>query len=191
MQGKVQAFTTRELGTLNMNISKQDIIEVAQKENIEYTETARTVTFLSSDEDIETLAYFIFKDDLSEIITADLCDIELISLTIDDIEYNVDEIRTNDELKRSHKLWCDRKRTFIELDNSLQCSCSAGVSRENCLGAGEMYHYVYLTESIITYVEYNEYESDNKMFCIENFHGEHVDYKKIQDEDALNTGDEV
>lgn len=191
MQGKVQAFTTKELGTLSMNISKQEIIEVAQKENIEYTETARTVTLLSSDEDIETLAYFILSDDLSEVITADLCDLELTSITIDNLEYSIDEIRNNSEMKRSHKIWCDRKKAFIDLDNSLQCSCSAGVNRENCLGAGEMYHYIYLPESIITYIEYNGYESDNKMFCIENFHGKHVDYKKIQEEDALSNGDTV
>lgn len=178
MQGKVQAFITKELGVLDMNKSKHELIEIAESKNIKYRETARTITL--KNEDRSNMMYFIFSDSLSEIIMVDLCYTELEALIIDGEQYKAEYIKK--ELSWSHKIKCSYRNAWIQLNNKMDANCPTGIRCEVCSNAGSIKHEALIAESIITYVDFGN-DTDNKMFCIENFYGKHVNYRKIQTED--------
>lgn len=175
---KVEVFITEELGNISMNTSKHELIKIAKDKNINYNETPRTVTL--KNEDKSNMMYFIFSDSLTEIIAVDLCCTELEALIIDGEQHTADYLKK--ELKWTHKRKCYYKDDWVYLDNEMNANCSTGIQCTVCSDAGNIEHEASMQESIITYVDFGE-NTDNQMFCIENFHGKHVNYRKIQKED--------
>jgi hypothetical protein len=174
LQGRVQEFITEELGTINMNTTKHDIIELAESKGIGFRETNRTLTLIN--EDKSNMMYFVFSDSLDKIILVDLCYTELEAVTINDEQYTASFMKK--ELQWSHQMNCLYKNEWVILDSNMEASCSTGVQCSICTNAGCIRHEANIGESIITYVDFGE-DTDNQMFCIENFQGKHVNLKEI------------
>lgn len=194
MHGKPSRVFTKELGEIKFKISKDEVTDKLKSMNIKYDETPRTITAYASESEHETLAtkeaaetlvYIIFNDNLDEIALIDLCNTSLEKIELDGKIYSAEEIKDTKQFKTEAKVLCERSSNFVKLDKNLNCiGCNQGVARENCLGAGEVYHDIKLDESIITYIDYGDStDSENKMFCIENNHGDEVDFNKIQKEE--------
>lgn len=199
MHGKPSRVFTKELGEIKFKISKAEVTDILKSKNIKYDETPRTITAYAGKDEQETLAtkenpetettetlvYIIFNDNLDEIALIDLCNTSLEKIELDGKIYSAEEIKDTKQFKTEDKVLCERSGKFVRLDKNLNCiGCSQGVARENCLGAGEVYHDIKLDESIITYIDYGDStDSENKMFCIENNHGDEVDFNKIQKEE--------
>ena len=188
MHGKPSRVFTKELGEIKFKISKAEVTDKLKSMNIKYDETPRTITAYASEsehETLETLVYIIFNDNLDEIALIDLCNTSLEKVELDGKIYSAEEIKDTKQFKAEAKVLCERSSNFVKLDKNLNCiGCNQGIARENCLGAGEVYHDIKLDESIITYIDYGDSTgSENKMFCIENNHGDEVDFNKIQKEE--------
>jgi hypothetical protein len=178
MQWKVQEFITKELGIIDMNTTKHRLIEIAQSKDIEFRETARTFTLKNRDK--SNMMYFIFSESLDEIILVDLCYTELEAIKINNEQYTADFIKK--ELQWSHQMKCSYKNEWVKLNDNLDANCSTGLKCEACTNAGCIKHESNIGDSIITYIDFGE-DTDNQMFCLENFHGEHVNYRLVQRED--------
>lgn len=196
MHGKPSRVFTKELGEIKFKISKAEVTDILKSKNIKYDETPRTITAYASKDgqetlitkenpETKTLVYIIFNDNLDEIALIDLCNTSLEKIELDGKIYSAEEIKDTKQFKTVDKVLCERSGKFVKLDKNLNCiGCNQGVARENCLGAGEVYHDIKLDESIITYIDYGDStDSENKMFCIENNHGDEVDFNKIQKEE--------
>lgn len=177
--GKVQAFTTEELGVISMDIGKQEFIDMVQKKNIKFRETARTVTLKNKDR--TNMMFFIFSDELDRIISADLGRAELVTVVIDGEEYSPNDIRQN--LKWKHTMKCEYRGKTVVLDKHMNAICYTGCQCRMCSSAGCITHEARLSESIVYYVDFGD-ATDNEMFCFENNHGKSVDFRKIRREDA-------
>lgn len=180
MQGKVQAFVTKELGILSMDISKYELIELVTKRGIKYRETERTITLKNKDR--SNMMYFIFSDSLDRIISADLCCTELVAVIIDDEQCSPDYIR--EKLNWKHTMKCSYRGEVVQLGNDMNTRCSTGLQCRMCNSAGSITHEAFLSESIITYIDFGD-ATDNEMFCFENNKGKPVNFRKIQREDAM------
>lgn len=196
MHGKPSRVFTKELGEIKFKISKAEVTDKLKSMNIKYDETPRTITAYAVESGqeasatkettkTETLVYIIFNESLDEIALIDLCNTSLEKIELDGNIYSAEEIKDTKQFKAEAKVLCERSSNFVKLDKNLNCiGCNQGVARENCLGAGEVYHDIKFDESIITYIDYGDStDSENKMFCIENNHGDEVDFNKIQKEE--------
>lgn len=179
MQGRVQAFVTEELGVISMDMSKPELIEMLQMRGIKYRETPRTVTLKNRDR--TNMMYIIFDDSLSRIILVDLCCTELESMVIDGATYSPDYIR--EKLNWKHTMKCSYIGKKVQLDTDMNAICNTGLQCRMCNSAGYIIHEAFLSESIITYIDFGEATS-NEMFCIENNYGKSVNFRKIRKEDV-------
>ena len=182
MSGRVKTFTTNQLGTVSMDISKNELKTLVESKNLRYKETEHTI--LIKNEDDSNMIYCVFNEDTSKMMAVDLGSTELKSINIDDKEHNPDYIKDLTGVTRRNLLWCSRKNTYVELDSTLECNCDAGVKRENCMGAETIQHDVLLGESLVTYIDYG-LSTDNTMFCIENNECKAIDYKAIAELDGV------
>lgn len=180
MQGRVQAFITEELGILSMDISKYELIDIVEKRGIKYKETQRTITLKNTDR--SNMMYFIFSDSLDRIISADLCCTELIAVIIDGKQYSPEYIR--EKLNWKHTMKCLYRNEIVKLDKDMNARCSTGLDCRMCNSAGSVTHEAFLSDSIITYIDFGD-STDNEMFCFENNNGKPVNFRKIQREDAM------
>ena len=180
MHRRVQAFITEELGIIDMDISKPELIELLQRNNIKYRETPRTITLKNRDR--TNMMYIIFSDLLDKIIMVDLCNTELQSLVIDDETYSTEFIRQLLDWK--HIMKCEFSGKKVQLDKNLNAVCSEGLQCRMCLKAGLIKHEASLQDSIITYYDFGDF-LDNKTFCIENNNGNTVNFRRIRKEDVM------
>lgn len=182
MQGKVEVIVTDKLNTVVMDTSKKEFIKYIKELGYGYRETPRTITVKDSDK--HNIAYFIFSDDYSRIILADLVRTELYEVCIDGIRYEIEELKKSTEFKRETMIKCSILNKRVKLDNNGRCACTSDVPREMCRGAGQISREIHTGKSIITYMELASTDViDNSMFCVENNDGLYVQYRKIQKED--------
>lgn len=180
MQGILESFTTDELGTINMNTSKAELIMALQDRGIKYRETERTLTLKNYDR--TNMIYFIFSDSLDKIILVDLGNIELRSVKFDGIEYNPTELKQGDLLNWSHTMRCNYKKKNFKVGANFKVACSTGIDCRMCGQAGKITHEAKYGNAIISYIDFGD-DLGDILFCLENNDGEHVNFRRIRKED--------
>ena len=137
MNGTVNSFYTHELGDIQMGISKEALIKILNDRCIKYKDSCKIIDL----NDFKT--HFIFNDDY-KLICADLCLIELVSLSIDGKQYKPEYIKEIDGVKRMNKVFCSHKNDFVLLNENLECQCRLVSSREVCTLAGCIKHEIFI-----------------------------------------------
>lgn len=179
--GTVENFITEQLGTVNMSISKQEFISKLHQLSCNYSETSRTIN-VRFGENIEI--YLIFSEEYDRIILADLCNVELKSITIDNKTLTPEDIKNDNTTSRKSSVKCSKLGDWVKLTSNLECTCSTAseTPREYCKYAWQMLHELYYGYSIVSYTDLGN-SDDALMFCIENNDGQAIQFEKIREQE--------